>query len=372
MKKLNKFVLSAVAFSVLSLFFLSASAEAQEFRVRGRLHMDAFYGISDADDFSNGFNNRRGRMGMSGTITNGWDGQIEIDFADGTLSHTDTRLRRTFENGGRLLIGQFKVPMGHNELTSSNSITFMERSTPTNVIADARRLGIGYELYRGNLGFNSMVFGRSLGERAAIAGNMPLGAAFRGVFSPELAGGTLHLGGSIAYQHFSENRGVRYRDRPGLRDSKGGSLRLIDVTVPDAESTLKTGIEILWLSGPFSVDGEYLRAAVNSENGNNAGFHGWYIQSGYVLTGESRSYSRGVAGGVTPAGEKGAWEVAVRYTQMNLNDGEFTGGEQSNITLGLNHYVTSRLRFMVNLVYVTLDNTDTNPLLGGLRAQFNF
>jgi hypothetical protein len=60
----------ALGFCLLSLSF-AASSLAQEFGIRGRLHMDGFYGISQADTFSNGFNNRRARMGMTGRITNG-------------------------------------------------------------------------------------------------------------------------------------------------------------------------------------------------------------------------------------------------------------------------------------------------------------
>lgn len=39
--------------------------------------------------------------------------------------------------------------MGLNELTGSNSITFIERSTPSNLVADSRRLGVGYEWVQG-------------------------------------------------------------------------------------------------------------------------------------------------------------------------------------------------------------------------------
>jgi phosphate-selective porin OprO and OprP len=57
---------------------------------------------------------------------------------------------------------------------------------------------------------------------------------------------------------------------------------------------------------------------------------------------------------------------------MDLNDAGFTGGEQRNITLGLNHYITSRLRFMGNLVFVNVDYLEENPVLLVIRAQFSF
>ena len=372
MRRTTLTVYGAVALFVVSLFILPASAEAQEFRIRGRLHMDAFYGITAADDFSNGFNNRRARMGMAGTITDGWDGQIEFDFADGGIDPKDIRLRRTFDNGGRLWIGQYKVPQGLNQLTSSNEITFIERSSINNTVADSRRIGIAYDYFNGPLGFKTMIFGRALGQRGALVDDMPLGVALRGVFAPEIGGGILHIGASAVYEDLMDNNTVRFRDRPEARDSKGGSIRLIDAAVDNAESTFKAGLELLFIGGPFSIEAEYLQATVSRTEGDNPTFNGFNIQSSYVLTGESRSYSNGLAGTVSPGGDAGAWEVALRYSFMDLNDAGFTGGEQRNITLGLNHYITSRLRFMSNLVFVNVDYLEDNPVLLVLRAQFSF
>ncbi len=365
-------VYGAVVLFVSAFFITSASAEAQEFSIRGRLHMDGFYGISQVDTFSNGFNNRRARMGMAGTITDGWDGQIEIDFADGGIDPKDIRLRHTFGNGGQLWIGQYKVPQGLNQLTSSNEITFVERSAINNVIADSRRLGIAYDYFNGNLGFKTMVFGRALGQRGALVDDMPLGVALRGVFAPEIGGGVLHVGASAVYEDLMDNSAVRLRDRPEARDSKGGGIRLIDASVPDAESTFKAGLELLFIGGPFSIEAEYLQATVNRMEGDNPTFSGYNIQSSYVLTGESRSYSNGLVGTVSPAGDAGAWEVTLRYSFMDLNDAGLTGGEQRNITMGLNHYITSRLRFMGNMVFVNVDYLDENPVLLVVRAQFSF
>lgn len=127
---------------------LTKISYSQDFRIRGRLHMDAAYGFNDADDSSNGFNNRRARMGMTGKVTEKWDGIIEVDFADAGIAPNDFRLRRSFELGGRLAFGQFKVPQGLNQLTSSNSMTFVERSMVNSIIPDSHRIGISYTYYK--------------------------------------------------------------------------------------------------------------------------------------------------------------------------------------------------------------------------------
>lgn len=364
-------------FLILGILLLySKAVDAQDFNIRGRLHMDAFYGFHAADDFSNGFNNRRARMGMTGKMTENWDGIIEVDFADAGIAPNDFRLRRSFEHGGRLAFGQFKVPQGLNQLTSSNSITFIERSMVNNIIPDARRIGVSYTYYKGIGGIETMVFGRALGQRASIeSGNdMPLGAAFRGVLAPEISEGSrLHFGASVVYEDFNSNRGVGFSDRPESRDSKGGSVRYIRVNVPDAMSTFKAGVELLYINGPFSIEGEFLHVTVNTESGNTPSFFGYHAQIGYVLTGETRSYRGGGVGTISPAKESGAWEIAARYSFMDLNNDIYTGGgEQGNITIALNRYVTSRLRFMANLIIVDTDKTDDTPILGVMRAQYNF
>ncbi len=372
MQTTKKMIHRAVLFSLLSFMFFPVHLDAQEFNIRGRLHMDAFYGINEADQFSNGFNNRRARMGMNGKINDNWDGRIEVDFADGGVSPNDFRFRRSFDHGGRLWLGQFKVPQGLNELTSSNSITFIERSSPSNIITDSRRIGMAYEYFPSTLGFKTMVYGRSLGQRGDLEDDMPLGAAFRGVFCPEVGGGNLHIGASVAYEDLMDNRDVGFSDRPEARDSKGGSVRMVSAGIDNAESTLKNGVELLYLNGPFSIEGEYFRAAVSRKEGDNPVFTGFHVQSSFVITGESRSYSKGSLGTVSPSGDAGAWEVAVRYSNIDLNDAGFDGGEQSNITLGLNHYVSSGLRFMLNAIIVDLDYQDERPVLGLIRAQYNF
>ncbi len=353
---------------------LSTIAQAQNFTVRGRLQMDALYGISEAEDFVNGFNNRRARMGMQGRVHDNWDGRIEIDFADGGVDPKDFRLRRSFDHGGRLWIGQFKVPQGLNQLTSSVDITFIERSSVSNIVPDSRRIGVAYELFPNDLGFKSMVFGRALGQRGALNDDMPLGYAFRAVYAPEVNGSQWHVGASMVYEDLKSNPGLRYSDRPEARDSKGGSVRYIDVSVPDAETTFKTGIEALYINGPFSLEGEYLQMVANTSDSHNPTFNGYHVQSSYVFNGARRYYSKGLVGGVIPAeGSSGAWEVAIRYSVADLQDDFYSGGDkQKNVTFALNRYVTSKLRFMGNLVIVNTDHLERTPVLGMVRAAYCF
>jgi phosphate-selective porin OprO/OprP len=48
----------------------------------------------------------------------------------------------------------------------------------------------------------------------------------------------------------------------------------------------------------------------------------------------------------------GAWEVVARYSTTDLSDAAIAGGEERNVTLGLNWYPAPSLRFMLDYVHV--------------------
>jgi phosphate-selective porin OprO and OprP len=346
-----------------------------EFNLRGRFHLDAAYFDEDDVPLSSAILNRRARLGVSGRLNDTWSGQIEYDFAENGVAANDVFLRRRL-GAGLLTIGQFKVPMGLNELTSSNNITFIERSANSNVVVDARRLGIGYAWFGDGVGFQTMAYSRRMGE--SQAGDTPIGVAGRLIFSPKFGDSLLHFAASVAYEDRQDYTQLRFRDRPEARPDGN---RLIDTgNVTDVSSTTKFGLEAAFQSGPFSVEAEYLQSDVD-RTGSSPTFSGYHVQASYVLTGQARGYREGVFRGVNP-GTDGAWEIAARFSSVDLTDGGFVGGEQQNITLGLNYYATANVRFMANLIRV--DVSGSNATVGGIvvgdespniflvRAQYNF
>jgi phosphate-selective porin OprO/OprP len=99
-----------------------------------------------------------------------------------------------------------------------------------------------------------------------------------------------------------------------------------------------------------------------------------------VVTGERRTYNPQsgafdavpVANPFNPkAGAWGAWEVGLRYTDMNLNyhagalgsapaADAIRGGDEKNLTLGLNWYPNSVVRFMVDYAWIKIDRLSPN------------
>ena len=346
---------------------------APEFDVRGRAHLD--FGLVDADEnneIGSGSDLRRARLGVKGKLDDIWSFIAEYDFSGDGADAQDLNLSRNL-GPGRLIIGQDKVPMGLNELTSSNNITFIERSSINNVVSPARRNGLGYHGSRGALTFQAMAFTNNLNDDND--GDEPLGLGGRVVYNPSIGDGRmLHLGVSAAYEDLGDAEQMRLRERPEARPNNGA--RVIDTgTIEGVESNIRFGLESAYQAGPFSAEAEYLYIGLDRDSGSDPEFSGFHLQASYVLTGESRSYGGGKFGSVKPSGSSGAWEVAARFSTVDLTDSGITGGEMDNVTLGLNYYLTPNLRFMANLIRADVDDGrfgDEDISIALFRTQYHF
>ena len=114
------------------------------------------------------------------------------------------------------------------------------------------------------------------------------------------------------------------------------------------------------------------------------GFNGGYVEGGWVLTGEPIPYDSERAAWSRPKvlrpftladGDIGAWEIAARYSTVDLNSGVVPGvsqsvtggiygGQQQIAALALSWYPNDRLRFMLQFQYV-----DVNKLNSAGTAQ---
>ncbi len=192
----------------------------------------------------------------------------------------------------------------------------------------------------------------------------------------------LHFGIDGSYQDLEDSE-IRFRSRP---ESHVTDVRLVDTgKITNATDFSRLGFEAAFKQGPFSIMGEYMDTYVNRDGKSDLNFDGYYLQASYILTGESRSYKRktGTWSGVTPKGIVGkngwgAWEVAVRFSTLDLTDKDKVGGEQDDLSFAINWYLTPRVRFNANYVKVLeLDRPgeSTNgdePGLFQIRGQYDF
>jgi phosphate-selective porin OprO/OprP len=141
------------------------------------------------------------------------------------------------------------------------------------------------------------------------------------------------------------------------------------------------GLEVAWLDGPWSFQGEYLSNYVTGATGQN--FYGFYAYGSYFFTGESRHYdtTTGFFARLKPRQDfsfsgsgLGAVEAALRFSYVDLSDGPVKGGILRSLTAGLNWYLHANSKLRFNYVFASASG---GPVVGDLnvfetRFEFDF
>ncbi len=258
-------------------------------------------------------------------------------------------------------VGQFKQGNSLEELSSTKNNDFISKAMVTNTFAVARRVGIAYGGGGKNWGYAANVFGRELTR------NLGQGQGFGGRFyyAPIVGDGSLLHFGVSAVDYDTSNDTQRWRIRP---DADLATTRLIDTgNILNADRNRTYGLEGVWAGGPFKVQSEYMRTTTTRTN-NSAGadFSGdsWYVSGVWNISGETWGYKGGTPTTPLPSDPAaGMWQVGVRYDDASLNDGEIKGGDEHNITIGVNYYWRSNFKIMAN--YVAVKSSRFNSATGG-------
>ena len=75
------------------------------------------------------------------------------------------------------------------------------------------------------------------------------------------------------------------------------------------------------------------------------------------------------------AGGTGAWEIAARWSWLDLNDADVAGGALVTTTVGLNWYLNQYAKFQLNYIQAMLDSPtagDSDASIVAARAQVDF
>ncbi|MEQ1825358.1 MAG: porin, partial [Pirellula sp.] len=123
---------------------------------------------------------------------------------------------------------------------------------------------------------------------------------------------------------------------------------------------------------------EAMGCFVDTSVGGDAFLNGAYSQVGFFLTGEHRPYDRkaGAIDRVIPfhsvskcGGGWGAWEIAGRWSYLDLTDQQILGGMMQNMTAGLNWYVNPNCKCVFNYIHSW---ADARPSRNGINTSNNF
>jgi phosphate-selective porin OprO/OprP len=368
-------------------------------KIGGRIHYDNSFFDPDANTraavesngppvvrIEDGSEFRRARIEMSGEVAERVEWAAGYDFGGGRTNFRGLYVGMKDLPFGNLRIGQMKEPFSLEQLTSSNNIPFIERSAKA---AQDPAYNAGIMVYDAHLeermtwaigafrvGTDDLEVSRGDGEWATTARvtGLPL-------FDEE-GDDYVHLGLAASRRSPTDDM-VSFSSRPEANLAPA----YVSLSGFPAETVDLIGAEAAWVRGPLTVAGEYAQASIDGPSGatQEPTFSGYYAMASWLLTGESRPYSKasGVFGAVKPRenafGKEhglGAWEVLARISSLDLRDDGVDEGQLDDLTFGVNWYLNPNTRVMLNYILADLDPTapaadgDTDIL--SLRVQFNF
>jgi phosphate-selective porin OprO/OprP len=395
----------------------ASSSGKPTLKINGRIHADHWSFANDSPgihffenpltgvDPEDRFFFRRIRLKFEGEIFDNMVYRMQIDF-----NSPDSGEMKDMYIGwdnlpvlGRLLIGNQKRPLGLDHLNSSRFNIFMERPLVVEAFnEDARRFGIAaynvsddqrYNWRYGAYALENMVDdGEIIGDSRQWSVNARLASSpwydescdGRNYFHWAIAGMLARPDGDANPRDTNTNQG-RFRTRAELRADR----RWINTgRIAGAQWYEILALESILNIGPLHIVGEYQSNWMQRDNttartGPDLYFHGGYIFVAYMLTGEHVPYQRksGTIGRVQPyrnfflvdcgdgiASGWGAWQVALRYSYLDLTDNDVQGGIEENVTLGLVWYFNANSSLQFNAIYG--DIRDRAPVAGFSAGHF--
>lgn len=401
----------------------------------GRIYFD---GVTYDDDpeteafFNTDRDNELGfrtiRLGGKGNIYENLIYTMEFEFrgTNSSISFKDIYMeQQALPLIGHLRAGHFKEPIGLEEFGSDLYVTFMEKTPATQAFTPSRNFGMMIWDTVDECQEATWFAGIFRADSPDSPTNTALWRSDNNDWSfdtraawlpyydePSNGRYLVHLGGSYSFRHVgartataTANQNVAYSTLNGLAEfttrSWVGSQGPIGFGAEaDTNQWNQLNGEFLVIWGAASVQSEYFQLLMNSGQQYNGG----YAFLSYFLTGENRAYRKDLktidrtvpfepfflfdsAGGRCCGW--GAWEVAVGYSWVNLEDGHDTvattpanstnrrRGFNNDIILGVNWYHNSWSRMFFNYEHEMVDFVDngvpdSNANIFGIRWQVDW
>jgi phosphate-selective porin OprO/OprP len=349
-----------------------------------------------------GVSARRARLGVTGKAMGDFTYSFILDAGggggDSTAAINEARIGYTGIQNTVIEMGYGSQYFVMEEAMSSNDIVFLERSTPTTVgssfNAGDPRATAGFRTWAPNKWWFGAYLTAGVPNDAHALKNRGFGAFQRAsyqVLQSDLY--SLHVGAGASQVFKAPNSGANtaasftLSDRP---ENRIDGTSLISTGALGTVANPVTGAQVYTaeLAGNyegFFAQGEYFKYIVERRGKTSAKFDGAYLLASYTIGGR-RSYvsSSGAYSGVNPVtpfspstGGMGAFELAARISYINLTDQyssglagaaqpfAVNGGQQTNLTLGLNWFWNSNMLWKLNYIHTNIDKTN-NVTAGGV------
>lgn len=371
--------------------------------MRGRIETDAIFAVQSAEskeiigDLQNGYGFRRMRLGAQGTIGDAARWVSEVELAGGTPRLRDVFIGLTmFPAVREIRVGNFREPFSLEGNTSTNFMTFMERS-PLNELDPTRNWGIAGYWWPDDerMTFVLGVFrdgttngGQSEGDQDCWAVTSRITTL--PIYDPnDDTFRVLHLGAAISLRSPRDGKVIFDPGRTSnlLTVSDNPASPFLPAVIIPADGQQLFNLQAGWVNGPLSLQSEWFATTIQQPNAGNVFLHGCYFDASYFLTGEHRGYDRTrgafdqvkvlrpVLRDKTDArGGYGAIELTSRFAFADFNspnlppaeDGSPTGSYLYQLTMGVNWYLNDYTRLMFNYTGAFPDTANNNPTVAHL------
>jgi phosphate-selective porin OprO/OprP len=386
--------------------------------------------LGDAQD---GVGFRRARLAVIGKVAEFTAYQLEVDFAAaGRPSFFDVYVEQSnLCRLGTVRVGQFVQPFSVDSASGFRTLPFLERSLPFLAFVPFRRVGISaadmtedgmtqwcQSIYRTG-GFNNAPvgddrFATDFGDRGGYGYSgrtshlleydeptegrylWAMGASYsyaRLGANDAVGSGTTGNAGSP--KPFFQSRVLPEFGTLGLPENGNnfgtavnGTPLVADTGRYEASNFNLFGVETVYQAGQWSLQAEWMGDLVQSAAGP-VFYNGAYGEVMYRITGEHREYDKktGVLRNPIPFEEFfslrpggvcgwGAWEVAARYSFVDLRnpsklDGHYYNsitntfnttskagnGQVQDVTVGLTWFLNQHTKWQFNWIHSMIDNT---------------
>lgn len=310
-------------------------------------------------EFDGGGEWRRARLKADGTFLKHFDFKFTYDLASTSppqLVDASFGFNKLPLVPLKLLIGRFQAPLGLDGSTGSADVTFLERSTLTTAFLPPRNTGL---LVWDNAPTHRIRYGIAVIEPSDEFGardreNLGWSGRFTSVLGHREGRVQGHNGVSFYRRNVGDTLRIKSRPESHLAPP------FVDTGEFTAESVHTGVLEGALQSGPTSIQAEFAYTWVGSSEEENPEFWAFYVMGSHFLTGESRPYieSKGAFGRPTPkrelrdgSGGLGAFEIALRFSHLDLTDKNIQGGILDNVAGAFNWYPTYYSRVMSNVIW---------------------
>lgn len=283
--------------------------------------------------------------------------KADIGLGGGKTKIKDLQMNYHFKNS-ILSVGNGYEPFSMDMLISTVDLRFHQSATSVLAFADSRKLGVTYHFHNRHWYAATGVYTNNDINEIGNEQKNSFVSTSRIVWRNHNEEKLFHIGGAFSIRSAEINN---EEETTGNISAAGITSMfpepLLNADITNMGSEIKGLVECLYTSPRFMLQGEYFLNRINrTENSKAYHPHGGYIQAGYLLIGRNFIYDDVYAVPSRPETSR-AIELTLRFNYTNMNDRHagIMGGEEKDLSLGINYYQNNHIGFKINGSYVWSD-----------------